>query len=303
MSEASLKTSEPESTRVPSPVRRSLWPSLSAPAGAIVCALTASACAALGSVPPAAPEPEPASAPDEWDHENPPPAPGIKWTSEEDFAVRVVSGSITCTGSLVAADRVLTAHHCVAARAQNGDILPQDVEPSSIRIELGGDGLPWGELVVRAIVAPTCGYSGGEGDLAILVLKRPLRGVPPRQVELDGAPTKGQAVVPIGFGRCADASDGTYRKRRPVSQVNRVFEGRVELQAAICPGDSGGPALDEGTGKIVGVVSRSVMDNHEATPGLTELARVDAFRAVFATAAQVASGTSLAELPPIGCHN
>lgn len=303
MSEASLKTSEPESTRVTSSVRRSLWPTLSAHAAAFACALASNGCATLGSFPPAEPEPEPASAADEWDRENPPPAPGIMWTSDEDFAVRVISEGVTCTGSLVADDRVLTAHHCVAARDKHGDILPKNVDASAIRVELGGDGLPWGELSVRAIVAPTCGHAGGDGDIAILVLKRPLRGVPPRQVELDGPPTKGQAVVPIGFGRCADASDGTFRKRRPVSTVNRVLEGRVELQAAICPGDSGGPALDEGTGKIVGVVSRSVMDNSEATLGLTELARVDAFREVFASAAQVASGTSLAELPPIGCRN
>jgi hypothetical protein len=272
-------------------------------AGALACALLASACVKLGSFPPPEPEPEPASAPDAWDRENPPPAPGLMLTSDEDFAVRVVTGSFTCTGALVAEDRVLTAHHCVAVRDKEGVISAEDVDPSRIRVELGGDALPWGEIAVRAIVAPSCGHGGGEGDLAILVLKRPLRGVPPRQVELDGAPTKGQALVPIGFGRCADASDGTYRKRRPVSIVNRVLEGRVELQAAICPGDSGGPVLDEGSGKIVGVVSRSVMDNNESTRGLTELARVDSFRAIFATAAQVASGTALAELPPIGCRD
>jgi hypothetical protein len=151
-------------------------------------------------------------------------------------------------------------------------------------------------------VAPSCGYTGGDGDIAILVLERPLRGVPPRLAELDGAPAKGDALIPLGFGRCANSSDGTYRKRRAGSTVQRVLEGRLEFQAAICPGDSGGPALSEATGKIVGVISRSVMDASEATLGLTELVRVDAFRSVFSSAAQIAAGTSPAELPPITCR-
>jgi hypothetical protein len=222
--------------------------------------------------------------------------------SDEDFAVRVVSGSVTCTGALVAEDRVLTAHHCVTARSAKGDILPQHVDPSSIHVELGGDELPWGEVSVRAIVAPNCGYAGGEGDVAVLVLTRPLRGIPPRAVDLDGVPSVGQVLTPIGFGRCADASDGTYRKLRVGSAVRKVVEGRLELEAAICPGDSGGPALDRGSGRIVAVISRSVMDASESTLGLTELARVDSFRGVFATAAQVAAGVSPSELPPVGCR-
>jgi hypothetical protein len=223
-------------------------------------------------------------------------------TTDEDFAVRVIAGNVTCTGALIAEDRVLTAHHCIAARSAHGEVVQQEVDPSTIHVELGGDLLPWGEVPVRALVAPGCGYTGGDGDIAILVLKRPLHGVPLRAVELDGAPVKGDALYPLGFGRCADAGDGTYRKRRPGSSVERVLEGRIEFQAAICPGDSGGPALNETTGKIVGVVSRSVMDANEATLGLTELVRVDAFREVFASAAQIAAGTSPAELPPISCR-
>jgi hypothetical protein len=221
---------------------------------------------------------------------------------EDDFAVRIVTGSVTCSGALVANDRVLTAHHCVTVRSGKGEIEAKEVEPSAVHVELGGDLLPWGEVEVRAIVTPTCGHAGGVGDLAILVLTRPLRGVPARNVDLDTVPTKGDSVVPIGFGRCADASDGIYRKRRVGSPVHKVFDGRLELDAAICPGDSGGPAVSEATGKIIGVVSRSVMDSNEATLGTTELARLDTFRPLFATAAQIAAGMNPSELPPIECR-
>jgi hypothetical protein len=230
------------------------------------------------------------------------PAPELRFAGEDDFAVRIVTGSVTCTGSLVADDRVLTAHHCVSGRSAQGEIEEREVDPAAIHVELGGDVLPWGEVSVRAVVTPNCGHAGGDGDLAILVLTRKLHGIPLRGVELDQAPVKGDALVPIGFGRCADASDGIYRKRRAGSPVRKVLDGHLELDAAICPGDSGGPALSEATGKIVGVVSRSVMDSSEATLGATELARLDAFRPLFATAAQVSAGTSLAELPPVECR-
>ncbi|MFZ5889867.1 MAG: trypsin-like serine peptidase [Myxococcota bacterium] len=247
------------------------------------------------------PEPEPANAPGE-ERPSSYPFPDFRMVGDDDFAVRIVTGSVTCSGALVANDRVLTAHHCVAVRSAKGDIEEQEVEPSAVRVELGGDLLPWGEVEVRAIVAPTCGHAGGVGDLAILVLSRPLRGIPARHVDLDNAPAKGDSVVPIGFGRCADANDGIYRKKRVGSPVHKVFDGRVELDAAICPGDSGGPAVSEATGKIVGVVSRSVMDSNEATLGATELARLDTFRPLFAAAAQIAAGVSPSELPPIECR-
>jgi hypothetical protein len=158
-------------------------------------------------------------------------------------------------------------------------------------------------VMVRSIVAPNCGYAAGHGDIAILVLERPLRGVLTGAVELDKAPVKGEALLPIGFGRCAGTSDGVYRKRRSGSPIERVLDSRFQLQAAICPGDSGGPAISADTRKIVGVVSASVMDANEASYGFTELTRLDHFRGVFAAAALIAEGTNPSEVPPVECRH
>jgi hypothetical protein len=268
----------------------------------LASALWLGACASFGSSRPLKPlEPTPAASPQEAARD-PNAPPDVVLSTEDDFVVRVVAGSVTCSGALIAPDRVLTAHHCVAVRASSGAIEPLDLPARSVRVELGGGHLPWGEVLVKAIVAPGCGHGGGEGDIAVLVLERPVAGVVVRTPELDQAPAEGAELMAIGFGRCAKSGDGVYRKLRNGTPVTQVSGARFQLQAAICPGDSGGPVVSLNTGRILGVVSRSVMDADEATFGLTELTRLDAFRAVFASAALVSEGASVAELPPVDCR-
>ena len=101
-------------------------------------------------------------------------------------------------------------------------------------------------MTVKSIVAPSCGHGAGDGDIAVLVLERAVHGVKTRAPELDQAPLEGVEVMPIGFGRCAQSGDGVYRKVRNGTAVTRVAPEHFQLQAAICPGDSGGPALLNG---------------------------------------------------------
>jgi V8-like Glu-specific endopeptidase len=220
---------------------------------------------------------------------------------DDDYVVRIVVGSVTCSGALIQEDRVLTAHHCVAAHDRDGAPLQRDVRPDQVRVELGGDYLPWGEVGVRAVLAPTCGYVSGEGDLAVLVLERKLIGVATRSARLEAPPSKRDEVEPIGFGRCALSADGVHRKHRAGGSIELVSEGRFRLAAAICPGDSGGPAVSREDGEILGVISASAMDGDERTRDRSEFVRVDRWRSLFAYAALVSSGTSAAELPPIEC--
>lgn len=219
---------------------------------------------------------------------------------EDDYVVRIVVSATSCSGTLIDEDQVLTAHHCLALRDKFGDFTHKDASPKDIHVELGGDYLPWGDVGVRAVVAPPCGYAAGEGDIAILVLERKLIGVPTAKPRLDGGPLMGEQVSPVGFGRCALSSEAISRRQRLGGKIDKVLDSRFRLDAGICPGDSGGPVLSEGTGQVIGVISAAVMDGSEVTRGRAEFTRLDRWRSVFASAKAIADGQSASELPPLG---
>ena len=265
-------------------------------------ALGLAGCARLFDAQPVAPA-VPASLPNQAAEDAPDPdlpqPPAI--ASEDDYVVRIVVGSVACSGALIRDDRVLTAHHCVAARGPKGNPVPHDVSAKEVRVELGGDYMPWGEVGVRAVLAPSCGYVSGDGDLAVLVLDRHLVGMATRAARLEMPPTKHDEIEPIGFGRCALSADGIHRKHRLGGAVELVGDGRFRLAAAICPGDSGGPAVSTESGEILGVISASAMDGDELTRDRSEFVRVDRWRPLFAYADLVSAGASPAEIPPLDC--
>jgi hypothetical protein len=228
-------------------------------------------------------------------------SPPLALASAEDSVVRVVGREVSCSGTLVDDDLVLTAHHCVVKRGARGEFLREAVSPADLQIELGGDYLAWGTVRARAIVAPPCGSGGGAGDLAILVLERKLVGMSTMVPRLDAPPRMGEPVEPIGFGRCALSPNGIRRADRAGGDVVATTQETFVLQASICPGDSGGPVVSRGSHEVVGVVSQSAMDGDERTRNMTVLARIDVYRRVFATARLVADGADPSELPPLGC--
>jgi Trypsin len=233
--------------------------------------------------------------------------PPFELASAQDAVVRIVS-DVTCTGTLIADDRVLTAHHCVAARDERGRVLDRNKEPDEIEIELGGDYLPWGEVKVRAIVAPDCGYSSGDGDIAILVLTRHLIGMPISVPRIESAPEPGDPIFLFGFGQCALTHDGVHRVLRDRDKweppgVKTVSSGHFDAIASVCPGDSGAPVYSLRRGDLIGVVSATVMHNDEHEQAQSIFTRVDQWPQIFSTAHEISLGASLSELPPYGdCH-
>ena len=237
-------------------------------------------------------------------------APPMALLEGDDVIVRVIGPQMTCSGTLVEDDLVLTAHHCVVRRGAHGEYTKESLPPKALGIELGGDYLPWGSVGVKAVVAPPCGEAGGAGDLAVLVLTRKLAGMrtpnplkaPPPKARLDHPPEIGEDLAPAGFGRCAMSEDGIRRKVRPGGHVRAFTSETIELSASICPGDSGGPLLSRRTNEVVGVISLSAMDGDEATKNLSVFARIDSYRKVFGHARAIADGASPAELPPLECQ-
>jgi hypothetical protein len=229
--------------------------------------------------------------------------PPLELVSPRDAVVRVVgTGNVTCTGTLIADDRVLTAHHCVSLRDKKGRVQNRDMAPADIQIELGGDYLPWGEAKVRAIVAPQCGYASGDGDIAILVLERHLIGMPTSAVRIESGPEPKDDILIFGFGRCALCPDAIHRSLRESGKIESIAPGQFQAQASICPGDSGGPVYSS-KGDLIGVVSASVMDGDDHTQGPSLFTRSDAWRQLFAAAHEISNGASPSELPPYtDCH-
>ncbi len=219
----------------------------------------------------------------------------------EDAIVRVIGPNATCSGTLIEDDLLLTAHHCVVERGARGEFTKKNLEAGQIRVELGGDYFAWGEVGVRHVVAPPCGEGGGAGDVAVLVLSRKLVGLATMTPRLEAPPRIGEDVSPVGFGRCALSPDGIRRKERTGGLVRALTNETMHLDAAVCPGDSGGPVFAKGSREIVGVVSLSAMDHDERTRGASVMARLDAYRSVFAHAKLVADGQSPNELPPLEC--
>jgi hypothetical protein len=227
-------------------------------------------------------------------------SPAVGLASPGDAVVRVVGPRMTCSGTLVADDLVLTAHHCVVERGPRGEFLPKLIDAPDVQVELGGDYLPWGNVGLKAILAPPCGEAGGMGDVAVLVLERKLVGMPTISLH-EEPPRAGETVYPQGFGRCALSAEGIHRRDRDGGSVASVSPGTFEVVASVCPGDSGGPVLDGTTHEVVGVVSLSAMDYDETTRARSVFARIDEMPKLVAYGRLVADGADPGDMPPLSC--
>ncbi len=194
-------------------------------------------------------------------------------------------GLSLCSGSLVAPNLVLSAHHCVADNTSTacgnnsfssvypaGDFLVTTSYDAAAQVFNGNnpqlpspDGVTW--FGVSSVAVPGNDICGQ--DLSALRLSSSVSGVCPLIPSVDTDVSDGEAYTAIGFGitspngqtagtrydvtgmtvSCAeDCNDPTQSATEEWLGVNSGNKGT-------CEGDSGGPAIDS-LGRVIGSVSR-----------------------------------------------
>ncbi|MGZ3420177.1 MAG: S1 family peptidase [Polyangiales bacterium] len=166
-----------------------------------------------------------------------------------------------CSGSLVAPNVVLTARHCVAHLVDENIVCPgafgAALAPGDLAIVLGSDASTGtlGAYAHKVHVPP--GNAVCDADIALLELDRPISGIEPMRLARDISPQKGERIVAVGFG-LTHSTSGTagVRRLRMGVPITAVTDHELTVGESTCFGDSGGPAIDEQTGEILGVLSR-----------------------------------------------
>jgi hypothetical protein len=187
----------------------------------------------------------------------------------------------SCTGTLIAPNLILTAHHCVAdlnsSDGQSVDCASTTFDPPhpasslivSLEANVGQEGLdPY--QVAQVWLPPGAGNLLCGKDIALLRLSRsvPANVAQPIVPRLDDEVSANEQFAAIGYG----LQDPNDERGETIGHRMRVNDAMVFCTGAscgadfvtqdewigespVCSGDSGGPALD-GEGRVAGVTSR-----------------------------------------------
>ena len=186
-------------------------------------------------------------------------------------------GVALCSASLIAPNLLLTARHCVSDVSEEHVMCGQTMASAPFAVStFYAANSPSIEDVgptykVSAVSVPNDGSDICGFDIALVTLATPVPAklATPLVPRVDRPVSGGEQYSAVGFGLDTPGDGGIAGRRRaraglavsciPGSCGLGVEQNEFVGGAGICSGDSGGPALD-GTGKVVGVVSRSGSD-------------------------------------------
>lgn len=191
------------------------------------------------------------------------------------------ANAAACTATLIGKRTVLTAAHCVTTENPPYSLL------SPVHFYLGGF---YGSKYIATTVKVHPSYAGGNvADLAVVRLSQEVGNVTPATIAAS-APSVGEAVELVGYGKTGEDEGEFGTKRRAANSVGKLqtqiftMYGASGSKGNLCNGDSGGPtfAIRGGVELLIGIHStKGGVCGQEGND-----MRVDAFHAWIAGEAQ-----------------